>query len=70
MNSYLAKLCEFEKKTIEMRKTHIKSFEEAVAEVNVGEDMTLFIGTNKAPELTHKYSKVLSFLDWNYEQKQ
>ncbi len=56
MNSYLAKLCDFEKKTIEMRKTHIKSFEEAVSEVNVGEDMTLFIGTNKAPELTHKYS--------------
>jgi len=69
MNTYLAKFCEFEKKTIEMRKSLIKSFEEAVSEVSAIADMNLFIGANKAPELTHKYSKVLSFLDWNYEQK-
>ena len=69
MNSYLKKFCEFEKRTIEIRSKLIKSFEEAVAEVDTDADLSSFITASKAPELTHKYSKVLEFLDWNFDQQ-
>jgi hypothetical protein len=70
MNHFLSKFCDFEKKSMEMRKSLIQNFEDAIAEVDTALDLSSFVESKKAPELTHKYSKVLSFLDWNYDQKQ
>ena len=68
-NLYLKRYCELEKKNIEVKKKLIENFETAVQEVNTNNDLALFIQTKKLPELTHKYSKVLEYLDWNHTQK-
>jgi len=69
VNYYLRQLCEFEKKSIDLRKSLLENFEEAVLSVNPHDDLASYIQASKCPEQTHKYSKALNLLDWNFNSR-
>lgn len=45
------------------------TFEKSVSDIDVMADISTFIEKQKKVELTHKYAKAVSLMDWDYQRR-
>lgn len=66
----LGAFCELEKKILDERRSFLDTLQAAVGELEPQSDVDLFARCEKKSDLTHKYSKALSLLDWDVHRRQ
>eukprot|EP01035_Chromulina_nebulosa_P019370 gene19370-25237_t len=65
----IKRFCELEEELINTRKHLLTSLQEVVETMNVKDDIQLFVKIEKKVEFTHKYSKAIDLLDWDYSRR-
>ena len=66
----LGAFCDLEKKILDERRGFLDALQGAVHDLEPQGDVDLFARTEKKSELTHKYSKALTLLDWDVHRRQ
>jgi hypothetical protein len=69
INACLKKFCELERNSIEFKTKLLIKLEDAVNSVKAEADLGYYIAQEKRAELTHKFSKALSILDWDFHRR-
>ncbi len=54
---------------INTRRQLLSNLVEVVDVMNVEDDIQLFVQEEKKSELTHKYSKAIDLLEWDYSKR-
>lgn len=65
----LLHFCNLEEDLLVSRLRMLRDFKESVNSIDIKMDVQEFIQQFKRSEITHKYSKALDLLDWNYNRK-
>ena len=69
LKTTLKEFCSIERYAITKRLEFLDTLEGCIDAIDVDDDVNLFIKQEKRSEYTHKYSKVLSLLDWDYKRR-
>jgi len=69
LKTTLKEFCAIERSAINQRLEFLNTLESCIDVMDVEEDINLFIKQEKKSEHTHKYSKALSLLDWDYDRR-
>jgi hypothetical protein len=65
----LKKYVEMERASLQYKSQLLSKLEEAINGADVTKDITMFVEQEKSTDLTHKYHKALSILDWDYRRR-
>lgn len=65
----LALYVSLERQRAEKQIQHLSRLEQAIAAIDASVDRDLCLQLYKRPDLTHKYSKALYLLDWDFSRR-
>ncbi len=65
----MGKICRLEKESLKLREKLLNDLEETVVSQDIDADIQRFIQKDKKTEFTHKYSKALELLDWDFAKR-
>ncbi len=65
----LQQYCRLERQLLENKLKLLTDLEAAVGEINIEADIQGFIRMEKASEFTHKYSKAMDLMDWDFDRR-
>jgi hypothetical protein len=62
LKDFLQVYCDLEKRDLQHRLSHLNLLEEALKEMNIDNDMNLFLSNNRHPEVLNEWFKLLNEL--------